>query len=422
MSDSVMHTRANCRLCESSALELALPMRDSAIGDAYITEEELCIKQDLYPLSLYLCKQCSHLQLPQVINPKILFGNYIYSTSTSPGLVEHFKAYADTIVSSSECKKNSLVVEIGSNDGSLLKAFKQHDLRVLGIDPAREIAAKATQNGLETINNFFSCQLAKEIKEKYGSASIIAANNVFAHVDNMIDVVEGIRYLLDPEGVFVFEVSYLVDMIQKNVFDTIYHEHLCHHRIEPLNQFFNRHGMTLFDVQKVSTKGGSIRGFAKLISSKREILPIVEDMIQHERELALDKIETYKQFSNHLEVIKANLSDVLEKFREQGKSIVGYGASTPVTTTVYQFELGSYLNYFVDDNPIKQGRYSPGHHLPIYPSNSIYEKMPDCIVILAWQYAQSIMQKHQQYLDEGGCFIVPLPNVQVYDNQKCLVS
>jgi SAM-dependent methyltransferase len=410
---SVVNKRKDCRLCESTHLELALPMRPSPIGDAYITQDQLSVVQDSYPLSLYLCHDCGHLQLPDIVDPEILFGNYIYLTSTSPGLVDHFKKYADDVMQLVQCQKNSLVVEIGSNDGSLLKFFKNHGMKVLGVDPAKEIARQATESGVETIPTFFTLDVAKSIKQHHGAASIMTANNVFAHADNMNEIVEGIKYLLAPDGVFVFEVSYLVDMIEKNVFDTIYHEHLCHHRIEPLEKLFNRHGMCLFNVERISTKGGSIRGFAKHIHSTRNVSSVVNNLMQLEQILGLDKVAVYQNFSKHLEAIKIELNKVLDDMKAQGKSIAGYGASTPMTTTMYQFELCPYFDFIADDNAIKQGRFSPGYHLPVLPSSAIYEKNPDCIVILAWQYADLIIKKHQRFLEQGGVFVVPLPKVKV---------
>lgn len=422
MKNNIVRKRKDCRLCESQNLELALPMRASPIGDAYVTKDQLSIPQESYPLSLYLCHDCGHLQLPDIVDPEILFGNYIYQTSTSPGLVAHFKKYADEVLDLIQCPSDSLVVEIGSNDGSLLRFFKDKGMKVLGVDPAREIAENATKSGVKTIPTFFTMEIAKLIKQQAGSAAIMAANNVFAHADNMNEIVQGIQYLLSPEGVFVFEVSYLVDMIEKNVFDTIYHEHLCHHRIEPLEKLFNRHGLCLFNVERVSTKGGSIRGYVKRISSSREVFPIVNQLIQLERKLGLDKTNVYKNFANHLEDIKVELNKILDSIKLQGKSIIGYGASTPMTTTMYQFELCPYFDFIADDNPIKQGRFSPGFHLPVLPSEVIYEKKPDCIVILAWQYADMIIKKHHKFLEEGGCFVVPLPVVKVIYKDKVTQS
>jgi len=414
---SIVRTRKDCRLCGSLKLELALPMRPSPIGDAFVTKEQLTIPQDSYSLSLFLCMECGHLQLPDVIDPEVLFGNYIYLTSTSPGLVEHFRKYADNVLARLSLPKDSLVVEIGSNDGSLLKFFQGHGMKVLGIDPARDIAQQASTSGVETLPTFFTLDVSQRIKEQHGTAAVMTANNVFAHADNMTEIVDGIQNLLSPEGVFVFEVSYLPDMIEKNVFDTIYHEHLCHHRIQPLETLFNRYGMCLFDVERVPTKGGSIRGFAKKLSSQRAVSPIIQEMIQREKQMGLDKVDVYMKFAERLELIKTNLNAALDKLKAAGKSIAGYGASTPNTTVVYQFELGKYLDFIADDNSIKQGRFSPGHHIPVLPSEVIYNKKPDCIVIIAWQYAELIMKKHRRYLEEGGCFIVPLPGVKIVEKK-----
>ncbi|MGT2440270.1 methyltransferase domain-containing protein [Bradyrhizobium betae] len=247
--------RSNCRLCGSRSLELVLPIRPSAIGDAFVSGDRLQEKQDVYPLDCYLCLDCGHLQNLDVVDPEILFREYTYRTSVSLGLVEHFRNYARSVVSGLALPKDSLVVEIGSNDGSLLKAFRAEGMRVQGIDPAREIAATATREGIPTIPDFFTNAIAGQIKAANGPAALFCANNVFAHIDNLSDVVKGVRTLLAPDGAFVFEVSYIVDMIDNMVFDTIYHEHVSHHALLPLESFLNRHDMTLFDVERKETKG-----------------------------------------------------------------------------------------------------------------------------------------------------------------------
>jgi predicted TPR repeat methyltransferase len=206
-----------------------------------------------------------------VINPEILYGNYLYQTSISLGLVEHFRTYAEEVVRQVAPVPNALVLDIGSNDGSLLKAFKDHGLRVLGVDPAREIARKATESGVETIADFFTAKLAREIRKKHGPAAIITANNVFANIDHLADVAAGIRELLAQDGVFVFETSYLLDVLQKSLLETFFHEHLCYFSVRPLEAFFRRNGMELFDVKRVATKGGSIRGFAQLGGGPRKV-------------------------------------------------------------------------------------------------------------------------------------------------------
>ena len=255
--------KTHCRLCGSASLERVLPIRPSPIGDAFVTAERTSEPQDLYPLDCYLCLDCGHLQNLDVVDPDVLFRDYTYRTSVSLGLVEHFKRYARSVVESLGIPERSLVVEIGSNDGSLLKAFKSEGMRVQGVDPARNIAASATKDGVPTIPDFFTSRLAAMIKAEQGSAAVFCANNVFAHIDDMSDVVDGIRLLLADDGAFVFEVSYIVDMIDNMVFDTIYHEHVSHHALIPLETFLNRHDMTLFHVARTGTKGGSIRAFAQ---------------------------------------------------------------------------------------------------------------------------------------------------------------
>ncbi len=274
MTERFKH-RTACRLCNSSSLQLVLPIRPSPIGDAFVPKERLHEEQELFPLDCYLCADCGHLQNLDVVNPEILFRDYTYRTSVSLGLVEHFRQYAELALKELEIEPGGLVAEIGSNDGSLLRAFQAHGMRVIGVDPAREIAEQATQNGVPTVPEFFNATIANDIRAAHGSAALVCANNVFAHMDDMSEVTAGIRKLLADQGVFIFEVSYIVDMIDNMVFDTIYHEHVSHHALMPLERFLNRHDMTIFDVARMPTKGGSIRVFAQPLSTATR--PISED-------------------------------------------------------------------------------------------------------------------------------------------------
>lgn len=407
-------TRRNtCRLCGSNHIALAVPIKASPVADAYVPAKDLAKTQETYALDLYLCQSCGHVQLLEVVDPEILFGDYIYTTSISLGLVQHFGRFADAMSQRFSFPQNSLAIDIGSNDGTLLKFFKEKGLRVLGIDPARAIAQKATEAGIETLPEFFDADLARLIKQKHGTAAIVTANNVFAHSDNLPGMADGIRELLAPNGVFVFEVSYLVDILDKLLFDTVYHEHLCYHSIKPLDSFFRRHGMELFDVERLPTKGGSIRGFAQLQGGPHRKAPIVFELLNLEANLQLDKLEVFNKFAAKLEDIKQELHTLLRRLKAEGKTIAGYGASATVTTLIYNFELAQFLNYIVDDNPSRNGLFSPGCHLPVLASQAIYEKKPDYTVILAWQYADPIMKKNQDYLQRGGHFILPLPAVSI---------
>jgi len=403
--------RDTCRLCQSGDLELVLPIRPSPIADAYVPKDKLDEEQALYPLDLYLCLDCGHLQHLDIVNPEILFRNYIYVTSSSLGLVEHYRQYADEIVKKYQVPPGSLVVEIGSNDGSLLKFFKEeHQMQVLGVDPASRIAKEATDRGIPTLPEFFTSSIAENIRKEHGAAKIVTANNVFAHADDLADIVKGIRLLLSDDGFFVFEVSYLLDIVDQFLFDTVYHEHVSYHSVLPLKKFFESIGMQLFEINRISSKGGSIRGVAQRIpEGKRDVQPIIGELSTIEVDRGLNKSEIFKKYSHAIEERKDVLNKFLDEAINEGKIIAGYGASTTVTTLMNHFLLTEKIKFLVDDNTEKHNTYSPASHIPVLPSDIIYEKKPDYIVILAWQYAEPIMKKHKRYIEGGGQFIIPLP-------------
>ncbi len=415
MQKHVTHKTA-CRLCGSTSLDHVLPIRPSAIGDAFVTADRLNEPQELYPLDCYLCLECGHLQNLDVVDPDVLFRNYTYRTSVSLGLVEHFKRYAHSVVESLGIPKGSLVVEIGSNDGSLLKAFKSEGMRVQGIDPARDIATSATAEGIPTVADFFTSELASKIKTEQGEAKLFCANNVFAHIDKMADVVKGIRLLLADDGVFVFEVSYIVDMIDNMVFDTIYHEHVSHHALIPLETFLNKHDMSLFNVERTSTKGGSIRAFAQPKSTgKRPRSEAYLKLIAEEERRDITGPKIYRDWFDAIEKRKRAVLKLLDHARADGKIVAAYGASTTTTTLLYHFELEGRLKFIVDDNPLKQGRFSPGAHIPVLPSAMLATERPDIVVILAWIYAEPILKRNEAYIAAGGRFLVPLPEPRIVD-------
>lgn len=410
--------KTTCRLCGSTSLDHVLPILPSAIGDAFVPADRLSEPQDLYPLDCYLCLDCGHLQNLDIVDPDILFRDYTYRTSVSMGLVEHFKRYAQSVVSDLGVPKGSLVAEMGSNDGSLLKAFKNEGMRVQGIDPARNIAAAATADGIPTIPDFFTSRLAAQIKAEQGQAALFCANNVFAHIDNMADVVDGIRLLLADDGAFVFEVSYIVDMIDNMVFDTIYHEHVSHHALIPLETFLNKHDMSLFHVERTATKGGSIRAFAQPKSTgRRPKSEQLSHLIAEEVRRGITKPQIYRDWFDAIENRKRKVLAYLDKVRADGGTIAAYGASTTTTTLLYHFQLESRIKFIADDNPLKQGRFSPGAHIPVLPSSALATEKPDVVVILAWIYSDPIIKRNEAYLASGGKFLVPLPEVKIVDTK-----
>lgn len=422
MSNTLVTKRNCCRLCDSKDLMLILPMKPSPIADAFVPYDQKDKAQPLIPLDLYQCQQCGHAQNIDIVNPEVLFRDYIFTTSSSAGLVKHFQHYAAEVANKFGFAKGSLVVEIGSNDGTLLRFFKDLGMRVLGIDPAREIARNATQSGVRTLPEFFSSELAKQIRNEQGTAKLIVANNVYAHCDELADITEGIATLLDNDGVFIFEVSYLLDIIDNFVFDTIYHEHLSYHSIAPLVQFFQRHGLELFDVEKVSTKGGSMRCFVQRLNGPRQISPIVDRMMTEEMQRGLHHPKIFRQYEMQIKQRKEALNGYLTNALDQGKKIVGYGASTTVTTLMYQFELEHKLSYLIDDNVKKHRMLSPGCHLEVKPGSVLYETPPDVVIILAWQYAKPILQKHARFVEENGIFVVPLPELSIIETANCSIQ
>lgn len=399
-----------CLLCGSGDLSLALPLAHSAVGNDYLSTRQ---PQQRFALSLHLCGGCGNVQIEDVVNPDLLFRQYTYSTTSSLGLVEHFRKYAAEIAAHAGLAVGALVADIGSNDGSLLKAFAERGCRVVGIDPAVEIAARATAEGVPTVPEYFTPNVAARIRDQHGPAKLVTANNVFAHSDQLPAMADGVRVLLDRDGMFTFEVSYLLDIVQKMLFDTVYHEHLCYHSVRSLKAFFARHGLQLIDARRISTKGGSLRGTVQLAGGPRPVSPEVARLIEWETLTRLHSTETFRAYTRRIETAKEQFGALLDRCRATGKVVAGYGASPTVTTLIDQFDLADRLDFLVDDNPVKQHTFSPGHHLPVYPSDAIYEREADVVAVLAWQYAAPITAKHRKLTESGGRFVVPLPQLQV---------
>ena len=285
---------------------------------------------------------------------------------------------------------------------------------VIGIDPAKEISKKATKEGINTINGFFNLETSQIIEKKYSKASVITANNVFAHCDDLSGMTEAISNLLAPGGLFVFEVSYLVDVYQKTLFDTIYHEHLSYHSVSPLINFFKSKKMELIDVKKVDTHGGSIRCIVKNMADLPEINDSVKTFVDFEKSLFFDKSDTFVNFAKQIKERKQELNEFLFRIKSEGKSIAGFGAPAKATTLMYEFGLNSdILDFIVDDSPLKQELYSPGLHIPIYSSSFIDTLKPDYLLILAWNFSDSIIKKNKKFHESGGKFIIPLPKFEV---------
>lgn len=412
MSQFCRH-RDSCRLCNSKNLTLVFKLTPTPPANAFIKKEILSNEQKVFPLDVYFCENCFHIQLLDIVDPSELFENYVYVSGTSQVFVNHFERYSKFIMDN-YLDANSFVVDIGSNDGTLLRFFKEKGHRVLGVDPAKEIAQNSTRRGIETLPLFFHRSVAEKIHNEYDKANVITANNVFAHIDDLTGFIRNVRYLLKTDGVFSFEVSYLVDVIQKTLFDMTYHEHLSYHTVLSLIPFFESNDMELIEVIRVDTHGGSLRGIVQMKNGPYSVGESVKNAIRIEKELRLDKAETYQKFAKNINEIRDKFQTLIHQLKLENKTIAGYGAPAKATTLIYHFGLDqSSIDFIVDDNTLKQGLFSPGKHIPVLPPQAIYEKKPDYLIILAWNFADSIMEKHKAYRINGGHFIVPLPTLVV---------
>jgi hypothetical protein len=397
------YLRTTCRLCNSTKLLTVLPLTPTALCDAYIKTEK---SQEVYPLDLLQCADCGFVQINCIVNPEIIYRDYIYVTTSSTGLNKHFEGYAREVSNYLKLSSNHFAVDIGSNDGTLLSHFKPKVKQVLGIEPSVKTAADATARGIETLPEFFDLSLAKNIREKYHPADLITINNLFANIDDLAGFAEGLEHLLSPEGVLVIESSYLGDMVDNMVFDFIYHEHLSYFSILPLVKFFRRYGLRLIHLQHVGTKGGSFRYYWARENSKHVASPDVVKFSNSERSKQMDA-GYFKNFSIRISAVKEKLIEILEQ--NEGKTIVGYGASATSTTLIYHFGLQEYLKYLIDDNPGKIGTLSPGLHIPVKSLQDSELNSDTLLVIIAWRYANEIIEKVKRF---NPAIVIPLPEIK----------
>jgi len=410
--------RNTCRLCENKKLELVVPLIPTPVAEKYLNKNQLNQKEMICPLDLYMCKDCGHVQLLDIIDPKFLYSDYTYSSGNSSGLVKHFKEYAEKINNEYKPKKNSLVIDVGSNDGTLLSFFKKYGLKVLGVDPAKEIAEKATSEGIKTLPEFMNMELSNKIKSEYGLAKIITANNAFAHMDDLIGMLKSIKNLMQDDGVFVFEVSYLLDVIQKILLGTIFHEHHSYHSLKPLIKFMKHNRMEIINVERVTIQGGSLIGAAQLAGGPHKISSSVKNLIEVEEKHKLDSPESLKDFAKKIGKLKSELGSLLNSYKKEGKTIAGFGAARSGTTLITQMGIGKMLDFIVDDSPEKQGKFTPGDHILVMPTDTIYKKKPDYLFILAWIHAKKIIRDNKKYVDDGGHFIICFPEVKIIGKKE----
>lgn len=404
--------RTTCRVCGSEKLHKFLSLGATPLANSFLRKDQLDNPEDLYPLDVYFCSNCYLVQLLDVVSPEVLFTEYAYVTGASKPMQAHFTGFAEDVIENFKISKDSLVVDIGSNDGTLLHCFSNFCLRMLGIEPASNIARLAEANGIPTVNDFFNEDCAMNVYKEYGSADIITATNVFAHADNLESILRGVNHLLSDNGVFIIEVPYLLNLLNNMEFDTIYHEHLSYFAVHPLVYLFRKFGMEVVDVKQIPVHGGSIRVFVQ--KSPKQQSQNVTKFLLMEREAKLDSLSTYMKSAKNVALIKEKLVKLLKALKDEGARITGYGATAKGNTLLNYCKIGTdILDYISDTTPFKQRRYTPGMHIPVFPEEEFHEEPPDYALLLAWNYADEISQKESKYRQNGGKFILPVPQPKV---------
>lgn len=401
-----------CRACGSSDLLLFLQLGPTPVPNGFLKAHHRHQAEKFYPLDVCFCKSCGLVQLAHVVSPKVMFKNYVYIPSTSKIMVKHFAQLAKDATEKAGAKKGELVVDIGSNDGTLLRSFQALGLKTLGVDPAENLAKKANKEGIETLAKLFTNEIAKQIKTSRGGAKIITATNVVAHIHDLDDFMEGAKTLLDDYGLLIVEFPYLVDLLDKVEFDTIYQEHLSYFSVTPLFKLVEKHKVTLVDVKRLPVHGGSIRVYiSKLLKASSDR---VKKLLKLEKNKKLLEAQTYLNFRMKVDKVRHELVQLLWKLRLNGKKIVGYGASAKGNIILNYCRIGpETLDYIVDSIPYKQGKYTPGMHIPIFPEEKLLEDQPDYALLLAWNFASEIIKKQAQYRKRGGKFILAIPRLTI---------
>lgn len=393
----------NCRLCGGEFGPVCIDMGSTSLANQLVTSPK---PQNRYPLEVVVCRDCRHVQLNELIDPTVLFGNYSFTSGVSQINIDHFNQYAVDTLKKHPLPKGEKVLEVASNDGTLLKAFKSLGMEVLGIEPAANIAALANKDSIPTECCFFNEAEAIRLRSKHGTFKIICANNVFAHVEDLIGFTKGIKQLLHREGVFILEVAYLIDMIKNLDAFQIYHEHLDYWTIESFLTFFQQQGMEVRDVERTSPQGGSLRVTVGFPSGKgwkkREEWLLEEEGIENQ----------LKDFADKIVLLGKKLRDLLFLYREQHKTVALFGVSAKSTTLLQTFGLGDLIDVAIDTSFLKQGKYTSGTHILIESPNILYNEKIDVIVIGAWNFAKGIMKNHK---DWNGRWILPLPSVKIID-------
>ncbi len=412
-SSPQVHTDVRCIVCGMTTVEEFLDLGSTALANKFLAKAELDRPEPKYPLKVGFCHTCGHVQLTEAVPPQAMFQDYLYVSSASDTLKRHLYDLSDVLVERRGLGSDDLVIDIGCNDGTLLNGFARHGVRTLGVDPAENLAALTQDSKIDRYVGFFNSKTAQHIVARWGRASLITATNTFPHIPELHDFVEGIKVALAPGGAFVIEAHYVVDMLEQGAFDTVYHEHISYWALGPMMRLFQDKGMQVVDAERLPLHHGQLR---VTVQRQGEAAPkrSVNDILEMERAMGIDQFKTYARFAEKTRGIKAAVRQTLTDLVAQGKRVVGYGAPAKGNTLLSFLDLGpSLIPYIVDRSPLKQGRYTPGAHIPVVSPDRLLKDQPDFVLVLAWNFLEEVMEQQGEYRRRGGQFIVPVPDVKI---------
>lgn len=405
----------NCRFCQSDLSHVFVDLGMSPLCESYVPAERLSSMERFYPLRVYVCERCLLVQLEEFVAPGEIFSEYAYFSSYSDSWVEHARRYCELVTARFGLGPRSRVMEIASNDGYLLQHFVAKGIPVLGIEPAANVAQTAVAKGVPTVVRFFGRQAAEEIRGQHGAPDLIVGNNVLAHVPDINDFVSGMKALLKAGGVITMEFPHVLELIELNQFDTIYHEHFSYLSLGTVERIFGAHGLAVFDVERIPTHGGSLRIYACHAGDEgKPTSERVAALRALEASKGYDRLEAYLSFEESVRRTKRTLLEFLIRARGEGKRIVGYGAPGKGNTLLNYCGIRTdFLEFTVDRNPYKHGKFTPGTHIPILPPQRLLEARPDYVLILPWNLREEIVESLAGIREWGGRFVIPIPTVGI---------
>lgn len=406
-----------CRFCKKSMNQTFVDLGLSPISNDFVNLERLNYSTKFYPLHAYVCNHCFLVQLEEFESPEQIFNtDYAYFSSFSESWLLHAKKYVEMMINKHQLSKSSRVMEIACNDGYLLQYFVEHSIPVLGIEPAANVSREAEKKGIPVVNSFFTEDSARKIREEHGKADLLIGNNVLAHVPDVNDFVKGMKLLLNDEGIITMEFPHLLHLMKENQFDTIYHEHFSYFSFLTVQTIFAEFGLTIFDVERLATHGSSLRIFAKHSEdSTKPISESVDKLLMEEYDEGLNKIEIYQNFAEKVIKTKRQILELLIQLKNEGKTIVGYGAPAKGNTLLNYCGIGrDFFDYVVDLSPYKQGKFLPGTLIPIYSPDQLKLTKPDVVVIMPWNIKEEIMQQIEDVKEWGAQFVTFIPEPRVW--------